>query len=129
MLIQAAVAYEGGPNDDTANASARTSRILINHIHKGLQHLAIITETGWKNVHPVFNKRESVQVYVLARYPEITTMNLIMTIPHGEGAANGSFILVSLIPCPNYAFVSRMSPRMGYSVLFRLEKKEPLCAV
>jgi hypothetical protein len=83
MLVQAAVAYEGGPADDTTPASARTWRILINHIHKELQHLAVITETGWKSVRPVLNKRELVQVYVLVGMPEITTMDLIMTVPHG----------------------------------------------
>jgi hypothetical protein len=63
VLIQAAV------------STARTWRILINHIHKELQHLAIIAETGGR-VRPVFNKRELLQVYV-------TTMDLIVTIPHG----------------------------------------------
>jgi hypothetical protein len=66
MLIQAAVAYECGSDDDTTNASARTWRILINHIHKELQHLAIITETWWKNVRSVFNTSELLRVYVLA---------------------------------------------------------------
>jgi hypothetical protein len=68
--------------NDTTNTSARTWRILINLIHEELQHLAVITETGWKNVRPVFNKRELVQVCVLVGHPEITTMNLIKTVPH-----------------------------------------------
>jgi hypothetical protein len=83
MLIQAAVVYECQQTDDEITASARTWRILINHIHKELEHLAIITEMGWKNVRPVFNKRELVQVRVLSGYPDVTTMDLIVIIPHG----------------------------------------------
>jgi hypothetical protein len=83
MLIQAAVVYENGPITDPTTASARTWRILINHIHKVLQHLAIITETGWKNVRPVFNKRELLQLYVVSGMPDISAMDLIMTVSHG----------------------------------------------
>jgi hypothetical protein len=116
MLIQAAVAYECHPTEDTATASARTWRILINHIHKELQHLAVITETGWKSVRPVFNKRELLQAHVLAGYPDVTTMNLIITLSHGYVHAKEPrvdiqdiFIRGSRTPSVSCAFVSDRS--------------------
>jgi hypothetical protein len=53
---------------------------FCNHVHKELQHSAIIYGT-WGG--RIFNKRELVQVYVLAGHREITTMDLVMTVPHG----------------------------------------------
>jgi hypothetical protein len=115
------------PTNDTTPASARTWRILINHIHKELQHLAIITETGWKSVRPVFNKRELVQVHVLVGMPDITTMNLIMTVSHGYMHAKEPQVDLHDIFYPGLTlslatscvFVSRTLLHRGYLILVR----------
>jgi hypothetical protein len=46
--------------------------IQLNHIHNRLAYLSTVTETGWKHVRPVFNKRELLRLYVwgnLAPFP------------------------------------------------------------
>jgi hypothetical protein len=83
LILDATICCETSPDYIPDPAAARTWRIQLNHIHNKLTYLSTVTETGWKHVRPVFNKREVLRLYVWGVPPFPDQVMCIYTLPFG----------------------------------------------
>jgi hypothetical protein len=91
MLVQATLCLETHEDEPPEPTAAHTWRILLNHTRKEFPYLATITETGWKNVRPVFHKREllRLQVEFGETPPRAEDFACIVTLPLGYEHRSG----------------------------------------
>jgi hypothetical protein len=83
LILDATICCETSPDYVPDPAAARTWCIQLNHIHNKLIYLSTVTETGWKHVRPVFNKRELLRLYVWGVPPYPDQVMCIYTLPFG----------------------------------------------
>jgi hypothetical protein len=91
MLVQGTLCLETYEDEPPEPTAAHTWRALLNHTRKEFPYLATITETGWKNVRPVFHKREllRLQVGFGTPPPRAEDFACIVTLPLGYEHRSG----------------------------------------